>query len=200
MRRFALTLAICAAVVACRPSEPPSSTAASDAQALVGKEYLVSAAQGRLVESSPCEFMSSGVLSENGKEQVGWFDGVAVCRGEPVLFLAKTRESPLLQDGGKPILSLPHRRIVAVKALPKVANYSDEDLGADPLELIDPIAGQCSTELPGDPFFYVLVRWGGRDSVSGPPGIVEAWGVDVANQRFVPLDPRKFSCEQLSMD
>lgn len=199
-RRFALAFACCAALAACKPGEPPLSTAEADAQALIGKEFLLSASRGRFVESSPCEFVSSGAIWENGKEQVGWFDGVTLCRGIPVLFLAKTRESPLLQDSDAPIISLPHRKIVSVKPIPQVANFSDEDMGPDPLELIDPVAGQCSTDLPGDPFFYVLARWGGRDSLSGPPGIVAVWGVDVANQRFVSLDPQRFSCEQLSMD
>lgn len=198
--RFVLAFAFCAALAACRPNELSTPALVSNAEALVGKEFLVSASRGRFVETSPCEFVSSGAIWENGKEQVGLFDGVTLCQGVPVLFLAKTRESPLLQDGDTSILSLPLRRIVSVKPLPQVANYSDEDMGPDSLELIDPVAGQCSTDLPGDPFFYVLVRWGGRDSVSGPPGIVAVWGVDVANQLFVSLDPRRFSCEQMRMD
>jgi hypothetical protein len=200
IRRFALVFACCAALVACKPGESSLSIAESDAEALIGKEFLLSASQGRFVESSPCEFVSSGAIWENGKEQIGWFDGVTLCRGIPVLFLAKTRESPLLQDGDRPILSAPHRQVVAVKALPQVANYSEKDMGPDPLVLIDPVAGQCATDLPGDPFFYVLARWGGRDSVRGSPGIAAVWGIDVQNRRFVSLDPERFTCEKLSMD
>lgn len=111
IRRFALAFACCAALAACKPGQPPLSTAEADAQALIGKEFLLSASRGRFVESSPCEFVSSGAIWENGKEQVGWFDGVTLCRGIPVLFLAKTRESPLLQDGDAPIISLPHRKL-----------------------------------------------------------------------------------------
>lgn len=199
-KHFSWMLAFCAVLAACKPGERPLPTAVSDAQALIGKEFLVSASQGRFVEGSPCDFLSSGAIWANGKEQVGWFDGVAVCGGEPVLYLSRTRESPLLQNGDTPIISLPHRKIVAVQVLPKVSNYSDGDTREDPLELIDPFAGQCSTDMPDDPFYYVLVRWGGKDSVSGPPGIVTVWGVDLANQRYVSLDPRRFSCEQVTMD
>lgn len=195
-----MAFACCAALAACRPAEQAPTIAISDAQALIGKEFLLSASRGTFVEGSPCDFVSSGAIWENGKEQIGWFDGVALCGGTPVLFLAKTRESSLLREGGAPLLSVPFRRIVATQALPQVANYREEGLGSDPLELIDPIAGQCRTDLPGDPFFYVLIRWGGRGMVAGPPGITAVWGIDIQNQRFVALDPHRFTCEQLSMD
>lgn len=199
--RTALALAFCAVLAACKPHDQPTPTAVSDAEALIGKEFLISASRGGFVKSSPCEFVSGSSILANGKDQVGWYDGVALCRGEPVLFLSRTRESPLLKDGDTPVLSLPHKKIVAVKALPRVFNYTaGEDGGKDPLELISPFPGQCRTDLPDDPYYYVLVRWGGQDSVSGSPGIVAVWGVDVANQRYVSLDPRRFSCEQVTMD
>lgn len=191
---FALALTLCAALAGCRVSEPAPPVPVSDALALLGKRYVTAAAQGRLVEGSPCEFMGGGVVWENEDEKLGWSDAVAVCGGVPVLLIARTRKSDA------PLISLPLWKIVAVKVLPKVSNYTEEDLGEDPLELISPTAGQCDVGLPGSPPAYVLLRWGGRDAVAGPPAIQAVWQLDVKNDRFVALDPSNVRCEQLSMN
>jgi len=187
-----LTLALCGALTACLRGEQASSSGASDARALLGQTYLSSAAQGRLVEGSPCEFMGAGVEWENEPEKVGWSEAVAVCQGVPVLLIAKTRKS------NAPQLSFPVWKIVAVQVLPQVSNYAEEGLGDDPLELISPTAGQCDVGQPGSQPVYVLLRWGGRDTVAGPPGVEAVWMIDAANDRFVALDPRDVHCEQMT--
>ncbi|MFN4119806.1 hypothetical protein [Acidovorax sp.] len=169
------------------------------AEALIGQDYMVSAAQGRFVQGSPCEFVSGGVVWMAGKEQSGWFDAVAVCDNAPVLILAKNRASTLTQ-GDSPVVNLPWRKIVAVQALPPVGYFSNRDMGPDPLVLVDPVAGQCSTDLPDDPPVYVLLRWGGRRVATGAQGIEAVWSIDLQKERFVPIDPQHVECEQLSMD
>ncbi|CAN7204577.1 hypothetical protein [Acidovorax sp. LjRoot194] len=187
-----VTLALCCALAACQRTEEVPIAGVSDAQALLGKTYLSSAAQGRLVEGSPCDFMGASVEWENEPEKIGWSDAVAVCQGVPVLLIAKTRKS------NAPLLSFPLWEIVAVQVLPQVSNYAEEGLGDDPLELISPTAGQCDVGQSGSQPVYVLLRWGGRDTVAGPPGVEAVWMIDAANDRFVALDPRDVRCEQMT--
>ena len=198
-RHTVLSLVLCVTLGGCQPNGSAQIKDVSDEQALIGKEYLLSGAQGRFVESSPCEFMGGGVTWENEEEKIGWSDSVAVCRGIPVLVLSKTRGRSS-GDTYAPVLSLPRWKIVAVQALPKVINYAEDGLGHDPLELVGPAAGQCSVDFAGDAPAYVLLRWGGRDTVAGPPAIEAVWAVDAKLDRFITLDPRNVECEQLSMD
>lgn len=198
-RHTVLSLVLSVTLGGCQPNGSTQIKDVSDAQALIGQEYLLSVAQGRFVESSPCEFMGGGVTWENEEEKIGWSDSVAVCRGIPVLVLSRA--------GGRssgntyaPALSLPRWKIVAVQALPKVINYAEDGLGPDPLELVGPAAGQCSVDSAGDAPAYVLLRWGGRDAVAGPPAIEAVWAVDAKRDKFVAVDASNVECEQLSMD
>jgi hypothetical protein len=195
----ALCLWLCVAMAGCQPNGLSQTDGVSDAKALIGQEYLLVAAEGRLVEGSPCEFKGGGVVWENEEEKIGWADSVAVCRGIPVLVLSRT--------GGRAsgstyatLHSLPRWKIVAVQALPKVVNYAEEDLGSDPLELVGPASGQCSIGSADHVPSYVLLRWLGRKAVAGPPAVEAVWAVDAKGGRFVALEPRKVECDQLSMD
>jgi hypothetical protein len=178
------TFALAFAWTAALANGKPAATAAEEAGALIGMEYVIPMAGERIApDRFSCISEGGGMLLSNGMPRNDWATSTVTCQERPVILLERfvNRLSP----------SETTWHIVDTLVLPRYERDPDPSR-PNALRLFQ--TGDCELDGKIDTSFIALVRWGKREKIDWRTGVERAWTFDIERGRIVPLSTKRIVC------